>query len=847
MRFKNRYFLPWFLCFVLLQSVQVCRAAESVSPLLLSFDIELDTDIASLEALKLQEFSTFFVTKDFALKFPVPVKSLANQGTVGVYSKAYSKLTKDGLAAAKKELQESIRAIETAAGQPPIWFRVPPLEVNRELLFLARELGFKYDSSESERWSHQDVLSEFPISINSTGRILFSDYDIFVTYGLDDQMALDLLKENYLNRKNSGRPFVFLLHPSIISQHAEVLHDFIKYVKQQGGACLSFDQYLAKTEQNGSQQIGIHLDPGWPELDVKRVTRDLLEFGVTDAYISTRDRDGNPYIEKKTDIVDSVLKNLRAAGIKIHFTLPVLLNGKMAVNQPELAMADQNGKPSQEYLTPSHPQVLQLLRKEIEQLSRRYEFDGIHLDHIAYPGLEYDYSTTAIKAFEKDNNVTVQRGNTAEVLLGTEYRLWTSWRSLQLKQLLAGVAEAVSRLDNNVQLSATLPGEAMTDFKEMEKTGADYRLLGEFVDVVVTRPHLNEFLITSFSLSHIVTMGRSAVGSKSIVMDIPYSEKNDWTGYALSNLVNELESKIKSGMGGIIYPPYNYLVSSPGFSGKEFENIFTITDAFLKVYREPVKVKQVVKPVVSAQTPVTSPDVEKVVKQERLFEMKEDVALVGGNEIKLIPLIISLSVTLLLLIVLAYFLFYKRIFARKRTTNMETTTIIDWQSMDKSILDEQISGKLAQSVSELLRNYDPVSTARYRLALIIDLVKNSAVTLSADELSSLGIEIPGWEVFCRSYVNEALMNGYLMENNSKLQLTEKGAGELGRMMANGFNSGQWIFVEQRMQELLLVTCPKCGHENRGQWYRDSFTCAACSAGITFKECDSIERKSSIET
>lgn len=848
MKHPKQYFLSWFIFFFLLVSVP-SQAVEQVSPLLLTFDIELESDTDALEKINLPEFATFFVTKEFAAKFPAPVRKLADQGTVGAYSKAYSKLTKDGLAAAKKDLQGSIEAIQAATGHVPIWFRVPPLEVNRELLSLARELGFKYDSSESERWARQDVLSEFPISINSTGRILFSDYDIFVTYGLDDQMALDLLKENYLNRKNSGRPFVLLLHPSIISQHTEVLHDFVKYVKQQGGACLSFDQYLAKTERKGKQVIGIHLDPNWPDFEVKQLTRDLLEFGVTDAFIRIQDESGGSYIETGLGAkVDALLKSLKAAGIKMHVTVPVLLNKKRLDGYPELAMVDKHGKASTHWLSPTHPQTISLLEQDIRQLVQKYDIDGVHLEHLAYPGLEYDYSAAAIKQFEKDNGFTLQRGKAAEVLMSNQYRLWISWRNQQLKQLLAGVAELMNRFEKKMQLSATLPGGAMIDFKEMEKRGTDFRLLGEYLDVVLTRPPLNEFLITNFSLSHIITMGRSVVGAKPILLDIPYKEDVQWSEYAFDHLVKEMESKVKNGIGGIVYPAYDYLATNPSFSGEGFENIFSLTDAFLRV--DPLPVQEILpeKPVVSKvgmEEQQDIPAVEPVAEQDELFEVKENVALVAGTEIRLGALIVSLLVTLIMLIILTYFLFFKRIFAKKQIMKLETTTIIDWQSMDKSILDEQISGKLAHSVSNLLRTYNPTSTARYRVTLILDLVANTTNLLSVEGLMNIPLEIPGWRVLCRSYANEALMNRYLMEHNGVLKITEKGRDELALMTEQGFNAGQWIFVEQRMQEHLVVTCPRCGCENNAQWYQETFSCTGCAAVISFKECDSIERKTII--
>lgn len=210
---------------------------EAAPPLLLSLDVERDDDVQALETLAIKEPATYFVTGEFAQKFPKTIKALSLSGTVGSHSHSHPNLTKLTLEEVRQDLRTSSQAIAAATGHAPVWFRAPYLEINEQVLTIARELGFLHDSSEPERWVQQQILSEFPISINYTGRVLLSDYDFFSAYGLDDMMTLDMLKENYLSRFETGRPFVFLLHPSIIVEHKEVLHQFITFVKEQGGSC----------------------------------------------------------------------------------------------------------------------------------------------------------------------------------------------------------------------------------------------------------------------------------------------------------------------------------------------------------------------------------------------------------------------------------------------------------------------------------------------------------------------------------------------------------------------------------------------------------------------------------
>jgi peptidoglycan/xylan/chitin deacetylase (PgdA/CDA1 family) len=248
---------------------------ESAPPLLLSLDVERDSDVEALEKIGLKEPATYFVTGEFAGKFPQIINDLSKTGTIGSHSHSHPNLTELSLEDVRKDLQTSSKAIEYSTGYAPVWFRAPFLEVNDNVLAVDRDLGFLYDSSEPERWVQQQILNEFPIYINDTGRILFSDYDFFSSYALDDIMALELLKENYLFRLNTGRPFVFLLHPSIISEHIEVLHQFIGFVKDQGGSCLSFDQYLKNIQEKPlANNIGVRIDLSLGDLDIDHTIKE---------------------------------------------------------------------------------------------------------------------------------------------------------------------------------------------------------------------------------------------------------------------------------------------------------------------------------------------------------------------------------------------------------------------------------------------------------------------------------------------------------------------------------------------------------------------------------------------
>lgn len=702
-------------------------AEELSSPLLLLFDVELDEDNIAFTSLNFQDFGSFFIDAQFAEKYPDTIRKLADQGTLGVFSKAYALLKNEGLLAAKNDLLASQKALEQITGENPVWLRVPADHVDRDLFSLASEVGFRFDASEAENALSQNVLGEFPVSTNSTDRILFSDFDLFVTYGLDDRMALELLKENYLNRKESGRPFVLQLHPSIIVQHGAVLQDFVKYVKQQGGPCLSLDQYFSRGEQQ-EHRVGLHIDPGGGDIEIKETIRNVLEFGVTDVFVPVMDADGNRYFVAGGEPLaeprirsrfELLLRNLAAAGIKTHFSLPVLYNPHEIAGNKEAAMVDQKGRSSDLWLSPSFSGTKKLLLQNINTLISQYNVEGIHLTHLAYPGLDYDYSPVAIKGFEKVNDLIVQRGRTAEQLQSEYYQQWTHWRIKQIEDLVLSAREVVKNGGPDLLFSAVFSDRSMQEATVRLETGCDVRLLAAQLDMVVVGTSINTFLITTFSLPRLTAAGRSVAGLKPLFFQLPVDRGQGWSAYGVTHLLNSMADVQRKQLTGIIYPFYDQLMTDSILAGENFANIFALTRTFIQgktVEKKTVQMTDVQPPAVA------DPPDEEVKDAWPSFLYTMDKEQVYDVIFRFAPLIVSLILTLLGLLLIAYFLFIKKVFSKKNSMSMETTTIIDWQSMDQSILNEQISGKLVHSVSRLLQTYKPQSAARYRMGLLIHLV-----------------------------------------------------------------------------------------------------------------------------
>lgn len=116
--------------------------------------------------------------------------------------------------------------------------------------------------------------------------------------------------------------------------------------------------------------------------------------------------------------------------------------------------------------------------------------------------------------------------------------------------------------------------------------------------------------------------------------------------------------------------------------------------------------------------------------------------------------------------------------------------------------------------------------------------------MSVDELMSMDFDVPGWQILAMSHLKDALMRNYLRLSQDKIKITKKGLNEIKRMKDKGFAADQWAFIERRLHENLIVSCPYCSAENTAHWYWPHFTCSSCNQDVSFRECNSIIEKRS---
>jgi len=121
------------------------------------------------------------------------------------------------------------------------------------------------------------------------------------------------------------------------------------------------------------------------------------------------------------------------------------------------------------------------------------------------------------------------------------------------------------------------------------------------------------------------------------------------------------------------------------------------------------------------------------------------------------------------------------------------------------------------------------------MALVLDLVAKAPQQFSLNDLVTMAVDIPGWQVLAMSHLKEAVTHGYLKLDHDRIKVTPKGTLEVKSNVDSGFDPAHWIFVEQRMHEILNVSCPNCDEENSAHWYWSNFTCSKCNKELLLLE------------
>jgi peptidoglycan/xylan/chitin deacetylase (PgdA/CDA1 family) len=281
---------------VLLPNAASARHQPSPKPLvLLSFDVELDEDEDALAKLGVDVPVSYFVTGEFAERHPELVAHLALGNTLGSHTYSHPDLAKLSPKEVHKELLLSKLILERIIGRNVDWLRAPYLSFTDEVMETARDVGYRYDSSDQEWWAREMALPGYPIATAAEGEQLASDDYFFNQRSLSDDAALAWLNDGLVERAKTGQPMLVLLHPRIIAGHAAVLRDFIGFARSRGAAFMSLDQYREAEAAVRPTEKALWVDFTNGAHSPEQTAADARQAHITDVFLMAKDPEGNWY------------------------------------------------------------------------------------------------------------------------------------------------------------------------------------------------------------------------------------------------------------------------------------------------------------------------------------------------------------------------------------------------------------------------------------------------------------------------------------------------------------------------------------------------------------------------
>ena len=797
----------WALSIPLL-CVNAAQAGDPATqcPVLLTFDVEIESDIEALKQLDPPGSCTLFVTGEFAQAHPDVVRGWAKQHEIACHTTSHPHLPQLDFARQLVEIRDSAEAIRKAAGLSPIGFRAPYLESNNLTREALVRLGFRYQSSAWEI-NHRDRsdahLLEFPISDGQyRGQLaLAGDYNLFEGARMSDEDALSFLFNLYDEHRRTGRPLVILLHPNLAAAHAIVIKRFIDRVKQAGASWTCFRDWM-----RDAGNVPVEHRAAWVNIDVtaykpEDLVRHARRLGLTDLFITAYDSfDGalfGPGREYDAFFSGMIVEAHRA-GIRVHAWFPICYDPLRLKNRPEWGMVDTNGRHSAEWICPTNAAWRQELLAMFKDLLDHYGVDGIHFDYLRFPDAKVCKCSSCRQALARKPAVDWPLGNGLDGL--DKEATWLDYRS----ELIRGMAEefttAIRKWREGVVVSAALKPEGAINFDGVKRYGQSYRELAPLFDFVAPMAYhqLEGEPVDWVRAVQISARWRS--GSTPVWHGIQAYQASEHPPMGLGEFGLLLDS-MGSGSKGVALFALGPVLSL----GTDEDTPFNMPRGADDLVRR-WALGQTVVPTAAA-APATRPAL--VDPSARLAgatardASRESIipswlwGLMGGAS----------AVTLLW-------------FVRARSNRPEPTFPDMPLSVLKALASEpELTGAQADLIVRRLAAVRPVELDVLRAAQLLSGLIEAGGRLRIEETMALDPS--------DLTIGKAREAGWIRHDGQTWYLTSEGR----RLLEDRASSGDlrpWIhFVEERLGESLLVACPKCGAELAGLWLRPALSCRAC--------------------
>jgi len=549
---------------LLLAAVPMAAAGGgSAGPVIVTFNLETDDDALAVRSFPSDLPATYFVTGAFAERHEALVRRLAANNTLGSLSYSHPDLTTLDPGALHRELQLGRLVLEKIAGSPIEWFRAPFLSYDDAVVRAAVKVGFRYDSSDQERWSRQLSMLELPLSNEDGSERLASDYDLFERAGMTEAQALAWLQRRFDERAARRRPLVVMFRPRLLAQRQSLLPDFLDLVRQRGGELMTAQQYVDRVLDAAPSRSGVWVDFSQGSHDIPQLVEDVVAAGMTDVFVQAKDPEGNRYYANpsdggpvRSDVFSSAVAALKARGIRVHAWLVACRDPHVAQAHPDLAMTGIDGTASKDWLSPANIRARAAILRSVGDILERYPVDGIHLDYLRYPDFDHDFSAANVAAFRQSQAIDEMP---LREMFDRYYNAWTRWRSEHIRQVAEDVADLVrARRGRDVEMSAALYADAATSYRVMEKTGQDYAALAAHLDTVIPMAYVQEQKRTIDWIEKVALATRYRTGNREVLAGLEAFQRPGQISYT-PELFGQTVAAAQRGYDGRVFYAYSYL------------------------------------------------------------------------------------------------------------------------------------------------------------------------------------------------------------------------------------------------------------------------------------------------
>ena len=781
-------------------------SAAAVEPVdvLLSFDTEAPGDGKALQQLNLDVPATYFFLGRFAEANAELVRRLADGNSIGSHAHTHVDLKTLRGDALVEELRRGRDVLTELTGRAPVWFRAPFLESDQEVAQALAQLGFRFDSSDSDRWPVQSTLLSLPISSSLAADVLASDYDLIHKQKLDTAGIQAWLEARYVEREATGRPLVVLLHPQMIAPHAAALRGFVEFVRARGGRFRTFDQAVADwTTSPAERRLGVVLEADTLRADIAVGANQLRARGVTDVYLPVG-QDPTP--------VKALAAALRTAGLRVHARLAMLDDPSLVLADPSLAMRDAAGNPSARWLSPSSAAARAALRARLVRTIAELPLDGVVLADLRYPDESVDYSDAAIERFATMAGLADRDEARALAERGVEG--WMTWRQIEIADLIADLATtAQEAAGGTLEVSAAIGGDAILHHGERQAIGHDVGRIGAAVDTVVLEVGADPARIERATF-----LARSQLGARQLIV-APVG--------GAAALPAAAEAAGRQAGGIVVTTVAPQLLEEIGAALRRFE----------------VVAPSLAEP--SAASAITDRAAD--VGLKALVERATGTLMMAWQTLRnderrwwpAAPAALGL---------LAVVLLVRR--WRRPLPHPAAAPVASLQPQDSPALfgelerladsvGDQVTGAELRLVGDVLRRFGHQRVERYRLVFLLELLEQQA-SRPVGDLAVLD-RAAGWNGLWLRYVEQAALLHLIVLSGGVATLTGDGRRAIEKARQQGYDRRLWHWVEQMLHETLRVECPACGDGILTRWVGTSVRCGSCGASSSAEALASAQR------